>query len=205
MLTGEILMIKTELSETIENIKKKIKDTKKCSNERVRLLFAGKHLLDQYTLNDYHVKKGIILHSVYPLCGGMKIFIRYGWAITIALEVVPNETIESIKKKIQDEGGIPFDQQRLFSRAEEGAHFAQQRLICEDGELKNDRTISDYKIKKESAMYVMDRRPKSIPIIIEPLTGDFFIYELESTDTFEYIKAKIEDEKLIYAGKELED
>ncbi|CAF3650458.1 unnamed protein product [Rotaria socialis] len=196
MLTGEILMIKTELSETIESIKKKIRDIKKCSTEPARLLFAGKHLLDQYTLNDYHVQAGAILHSVYPLCGGMQIFVKYGWSPAITLEVNPRDTIEHVKTKLQDEEGIPAD---------------QQRLVCKGEELESSRTLSDYKIEKESTMLLVIRRSEGMLIFFKTLTGTVFIYELEPSDTVAYIKAKIEhdisialrQQKLILAGKTL--
>ncbi|CAF3408152.1 unnamed protein product [Rotaria socialis] len=196
MLTGEILMIKTELSETIESIKKKIRDIKKCSTEPARLLFAGKHLLDQYTLNDYHVQAGAILHSVYPLCGGMQIFVKYGWSPAITLEVNPRDTIEHVKTKLQDEEGIPAD---------------QQRLVCKGEELESSRTLSDYKIEKESTMHLVIRRSEGMLIFFKTLTGTVFIYELEPSDTVAYIKAKIEhdisialrQQKLILAGKTL--
>ncbi|CAM4787281.1 unnamed protein product [Rotaria magnacalcarata] len=196
MLTGEILTIKTELSETIENIKKKIRNIKKCSAEPARLLFAGKHLLDQYTLNDYHVQTGATLHKVYPLCGGMQIFVKYGWSPTITLEVNPRDTIEHVKTKLQDEEGIPAD---------------QQRLVCKGEELESGRTLSDYKIEKESTMHLVIRRSEGMLIFFKTLTGVVFIYELEPSDTVEYIKAKIEhdisiasgEQKLIWAGKTL--
>ncbi|CAF1981276.1 unnamed protein product [Rotaria magnacalcarata] len=196
ILTGEILTIKTELSETIENIKKKIRNIKKCSTEPARLLFAGKHLLDQYTLNDYHVQTGATLHNVYPLCGGMQIFVKYGWSTTITLEVNPRDTIEHVKTKLQDEEGIPAD---------------QQRLVCKGEELESGRTLSDYKIEKESTMHLVIRRSEGMLIFFKTLTGVVFIYELEPSDTVEYIKAKIEhdisiasgEQKLIWAGKTL--
>jgi hypothetical protein len=82
------------------------------------------------------------IQTILDLRGGMQVFVKTLSGKSISVEVEPDESIESLKAKIQAKEGVPADQQRII--------FGGKQL---DG-LK---CLSDYDIDDASTLHLVLR------------------------------------------------
>ena len=191
----EIITLEVDSSDTIGNLKEKIKDKKGFPVEEQLLFFQSKtQMEDDRTVSDYNIQnKSTVKLSlqIYRL----EVTILTEGRRPVTLEVNATDSILELKREIQDMTGVPLKQQCLS--------FAGI-------ELENERTIFAYNIQNKSSINLV---VKIKVYLVTPLNQGKMTLVLKPNDDIGSVKDKIYAQTKIsshrqvlkFNGKELDD
>jgi len=125
----------------------------------------------------------------------MQVYVKTSVGETFTLEVEGTDTIGRVKVKIQDQ----LD-----------ATTKYMHLIFNGKQLEDGKKVADYNIQNGSTLNLIIIIPK-MHIVIKTLMGKTITLEVESSDTIDMVKAKIQEiegiptkrQKLVFSGREI--
>ena len=189
-----VINIEYSLDDTIENIKMSISNNLSIPIEKQQLYHEGIELKNNQKIFDYNCNfnQKLILYLVLKL--KIEIKIEFNQEKYITVYTKPNETIESIKKIIENKENYPS---------------IYMDLIFKDQVLENHKLISDYKIENNFAIFKIKLRERIKVTLFNGKT--ITIYLENDINTIEKIKNIITQKagldslkyRLMYGTKQL--
>ena len=203
-LTGKVINLKVKPMTAIAVVKKQIEAKEGFPPDKQHLIFRGQELEDERkSLWHYNVFDESTLHlRLKEQHGRILVNVKMPTGKTTILDLLPNDSIEDVKRKIYDKEGIPPD---------------QQCLSFDSKELYDQYTLSDYSNQTESTLRLALRdsgsdRDYGMQVFVKTRTGKTVItLDVEPQSTIQDVKRKItnevgiptEQQQLFFDDKEL--
>ena len=170
-LTGKILALNVEPSDTIKNVKLKIQGKLSIPSSQQHLIFRRQELKDHQTLDEYKVTEKSSVHlRLQDELDRILINVEFPSGRKIFINVSPGDDFESVRKIICDREGIPVDQQRLSFV---GKEVVDEHLPLSEYDNQIELSLQlDVKQQKNEFLLQVKTRSGKTNIKIEAVSGD---------------------------------
>ena len=186
--TGETVHVKVSTGDSVSTVKTELYKHVGVNPECQCLLFAGQEMEDYRSIASYNIL-GQIEPTVHLVVRPALIYVRSLTEETISVDYNPNDTIASVKDKVQAKLGLPSNQQTLIFRYQ----------VLED-----DRTIRSYHIQSRSTIYILgdaEQTQKFLFIKVDSLNKTV-ILEYDPNMSIAEIKSKLQERETIPVGQQ---
>ena len=196
MHTGESFDLAVAWDEPVETLDLAVNRRGRVPYHHQELMFGEQLLELGHRISEYGVRNGSHI-TVHLRDYETMVFIKTLTGRTIMVMVGPRDTVAQVKRKIEQQEGIPA---------------SHQRLIFVGEQLHDQHCLLDYRIEHESAVHLVLRSGDSYEVYVNIPGGRSHAFEVLPSDGLAYIKNKLREREGIpldlmelYLGDQLLD
>lgn len=196
MHTGDSFDLAVAWDEAVETLDLAVNRRGRVPYHHQELMFGDQVLELGHRINEYGVENGSHI-TVHLRDYETMVFIKTLTGRTIMVMVGPHDTVAQVKRKIEQQEGIPA---------------SHQRLIFVGEQLHDQHCLLDYRIEHESAVHLVLRSGESYEVYVDVPGARSHAFEVLPSDGLAYIKNKLRERESIpldlmelYLGDQLLD
>ena len=196
MHTGDSFDLAVAWDEPVETLDLAVNRRGRVPYHHQELMFGDQVLELGHRISEYGVEDGSHI-TVHLRDYETMVFIKTLTGRTIMVMVGPHDTVAQVKRKIEQQEGIPA---------------SHQRLIFVGEQLHDQHCLLDYRIEHESAVHLVLRSGDSYEVYVDVPGGRSHAFEVLPSDGLAYVKNKLREREGIsldlmelYLGDQLLD
>lgn len=196
--SGDLLLLNGEADDTIRDLKQKLFYQVNNPPSQQRLIYRGKQLDDDKSLQSYSIGNNAVIRYLPKLKEEIQLNCSIFTGQLLALSVELDQSIYHVKELLHQQAGIPID---------------KQRLMLVNKQLKDSETLRFYGMQDNDTISMVLKLPRRIHLHVKRNQEETITVEVESNDTVADIKEMIftntgmppNRQRLTYHGKVMQD